>query len=63
MVRDSWLTNKKIINTEDLWFEDEDLDFDDKNIIISRRGINNGDIINITSNEVIFEFSSLIKTG
>ena len=40
-----------------MWFEDEDVDFDDKNIIISRRGINNGDIINITSNELIFEFT------
>ena len=46
----------KIISKKDLWFHDKDVNFNDKDIIITRRGINNGDIINATTEEVLFEF-------
>ena len=45
----------KTITKDDLWFTDADIDSDDKNIRISWRGINNGDILNKTTKEVIHE--------
>ena len=45
----------KTITKKDLWFSDNDIDSDDKDIRISWRGINNGDILNKTTREVIHE--------
>lgn len=34
--------SERAITEKDMWYKDPDIDFDDKNLIISRRGIDNG---------------------
>ena len=49
--------SEKALTPEDLWFHDPDIDFDDENLIISRRGIDNGVIVNASTAQPIYQFS------
>ena len=48
---------EKTITNRDLWFTDPDIDFNDENLIISRRGIDNGDIIDLRTSQSIYQFT------
>ena len=49
--------SEKALTQKDLWFHDPDVNSEDENLLISRRGIDNGAIVNASTSEPIYQFS------